>query len=48
VIIRSLLSQAREYVSQQGRIPYDHAVRMMQAGIDVATIEDNLRRELGL
>lgn len=45
--LRSLLSQARAYVQTDGAIPYDHAVRMMQAGMDVATIEGNLRKEHG-
>ncbi len=43
--LRSLLAQAREYVSRIGRIPCDHAVRMMQAGIDVNQIEANLQKE---
>jgi hypothetical protein len=45
--LRSLLSQARLYVQQDGRIPYDHAVKMLSVGIDVDTIERNLRKEFG-
>ncbi|MBR1173933.1 hypothetical protein JQ617_08210 [Bradyrhizobium sp. KB893862 SZCCT0404] len=45
--LRSLLSQAREFVSRLGRIPCDHAVRMMAAGMDVNLIEENLRKEYG-
>lgn len=43
--LRSLLARAREYVEKQGAIPYDHAVSMMEVGIDVNTIERNLRKE---
>lgn len=43
--LRNLLSQARQFVEQQGAIPYDHAVKMMEVGIDVQSIERNLRKE---
>jgi len=46
--LRSLLAQARAYVERDGAIPYDHAVKMMSVGIDVQTIERNLRKEHGL
>jgi len=35
------------YIASIGRIPYDHAVKMMQAGLDVNTIESNLLKEFG-
>lgn len=43
--LRSLLSHARQFVQATGAIPYDHAVKMMEVGIDVQSIERNLRRE---
>lgn len=46
--LRSLLSAARNFVQQDGRIPYDHVVRMLSIGLDVETIENNLRKEFGL
>lgn len=46
--LRSLLSTARRHVEQEGRIPYDHAVKMLSVGLDVETIEKNLRKEFGL
>jgi hypothetical protein len=45
--LRSLLAQARQFVQQDGRIPYDHAVQMLSVGIDVERIERNLRKEFG-
>ena len=47
--LRSLLAKARLYVQQEGRIPYDHAVKLMSIGIiDVEALENNLRKEFGL
>lgn len=46
--LRTLLARARDFVQTQGAIPYDHAVKMMSVGIDVQTIESNLRKEFGL
>lgn len=45
--LRSLLVRAREFVEKQGAIPYDHVVKMMSIGLDVPTIERNLRKEFG-
>jgi len=45
--LRSLLVRAREFVEKHGAIPYDHAVKMMSIGLDVQTIENNLRKEFG-
>jgi hypothetical protein len=39
--------RARLFVQQDGRIPYDHAVKMLSIGLDVETIENNLRKEFG-
>ena len=46
--LRSLLGKARAYVAQIGTIPYDHVVKMLSIGLDVDTIERNLRKELNL
>jgi hypothetical protein len=46
--LRSLLMRARSFVQTDGWIPYDHAVKMLSIGLDVETIENNLRREFGL
>lgn len=46
--LRSLLAKARLYVQQEGRIPYDHAVKLMSIGVNVENLESNLRKEFGL
>mgnify|MGYP003493975217 CR=1 FL=1 len=46
--VRKLLATARAYVAQMGTIPYDHVVKMLSIGLDVDTIERNLRKELNL
>jgi hypothetical protein len=46
-LLRKLLATARAYVAQQGTIPYDHVVKMLSIGLDVDTIERNLRKEFG-
>jgi len=44
--LRNLQYQARQFVATIGRIPYDHVVKMMNAGLDAITIENNLLKEL--
>jgi hypothetical protein len=45
--LRSLLFKARVMVQQEGRIAYDHAVKLMEVGVNVDTLENNLRKEFG-
>jgi hypothetical protein len=45
--LRSLLTAARNHVKESGSIPYDHTVKLMEIGVDVSSLERNLRKEFG-